>query len=110
MSLEEVIRDSLVVVKEGRYAYLKTDIVPAGSHFLVARDDDEMTVVTEERQIAGIHVEAETKWFKLLEIRVTAPFVATGFLVLGNLNVVEADTRSSASSNVPRRSMMPHDA
>jgi hypothetical protein len=78
--LDEVVRSSAVVVHPGRYAYLKCDEPPIGSHFLVAQDADEVTVVTEERNVADLPHSETTSWFKLLEIRVSMPFVATGFL------------------------------
>ena len=100
-SLSEVVRTSQVVVHQGRYAYLKALQVGPGDHFLVARDADEVTVVTEERNVAATEHSESTQWFVLMEIRVSMPFVAKGFLarVTGlmadvDLNVLVVSTYS----------------
>lgn len=87
--LEQVIKSSTVVVRPGRYAYLKCDEPPMGSHFLVAQDEDEVTVVTEERQVIDVPYSETTQWFKLLEIKVSMPFVATGFLAKVTSTIAE---------------------
>jgi hypothetical protein len=46
----------------------------------VARDEDEVTVVTEEANVGCIAYDSDVKWFSLIEIRVSLPFVAKGFL------------------------------
>ncbi len=80
-NLNEVIRRSRVVVRRGRFAYLKaraqTDLA---NHFLISRDQDEITIVTEEANVAGTSFEEGVKWFKLIEVRVSQPFVAKGFI------------------------------
>jgi hypothetical protein len=78
--LQQVIQSSTVVVHPGRYAYLKCDTTPSGNHFLVTQDADEVTVVTQEQYVVDVPHTETTKWFKLLEIKVSMPFVATGFL------------------------------
>ena len=99
--LDEVVRTSEVVVHQGRYAYLKVQKAGPGDHFLVARDADEVTVVTEERNVASTEHSESTHWFLLMEIRVSMPFVAKGFLakVTGtmadvDLNVLVVSTYS----------------
>ena len=78
--LQEVIKASAVVVHKGRYAYLKTKSKQTGDHFLVTQDQDEVTVVTEEANVSAVDYEKDVKWFKLIEIKVSLPFVAKGFL------------------------------
>lgn len=78
--LQEAIQTSTVVVQPGRYAYLKCSEPPSGNHFLVTEDADETTVVTEEQHVTKVTHSETTQWFKLLEIKVSMPFVATGFL------------------------------
>lgn len=79
--LAGVIRTSTVTVQPGLYAYLQVQtLAESGAHFLVARDRDEVTVVTEERNVARTEHQGEVKWFKLIEIRVSQPFVAKGFI------------------------------
>lgn len=78
--LDEIIRTSAVIVHPGRYAYLKATRKPAGSHFLIAEDADEITVVTDEPCVETVPYHEAVKWFRLLEVRVSAPFEAKGFL------------------------------
>ena len=85
--LDEVIRSSEVIVRSGRYAYLKAgppadrgEPVELGAHFLVARDADEITVVTEEANLGALDLADAVKWFRLIEIRVSQPFAAPGFI------------------------------
>lgn len=99
--LNEVIRTSDVVVHRGRFAYLKCSEKPGGSHFLVSQDSDEVTVVTNEQHVEAVKYAESTKWFKLLEIRVSKPFIAKGFLAkisttisAKNLNVLLVSTYS----------------
>ena len=79
--LADVVRSSRVVVHKGRYAYLKAAILPElGKHFLIARDQDEITVVTEETNLSMISTEQQVGWFKLIEVRVSQPFTCVGFI------------------------------
>lgn len=80
VSLDEVIRTSKVKVCKGRYAYLKVKGANLQNYFMVSRDEDETTVVAEEQDIGSAEYSAIEKWFKLIEVRVSAPFVALGFL------------------------------
>ena len=89
--LDEVVRTSEVVVRQGRYAYLKARRVGPGDHFLVARDADEVTVVTEERNVGSTEHSESTQWFVLMEIRVSMPFVAKGFLAKVTETMAEVD-------------------
>ncbi len=82
-SLNDVIRSSRIVVRRGRYAYLKTKAraqTEWANHFLIAQDQDEITVVTEEVNLAQASFEQDVTWFKLIEIRVSQPFAAKGFI------------------------------
>ncbi len=91
-NLDEIIRTSRAVVRRGRYAYLKTQ-TPTDSteHFLIARDQDETTVVTEEAYVPEISSEEQVKWFKLIEVRVSQPFVAKGFISRITQAIAERD-------------------
>ena len=50
------------------------------NHFLISQDNDEITIVTEEKNIANTKYEKDVKWFKLFEFKVSIPFLAPGFL------------------------------
>jgi hypothetical protein len=78
--LKEIIRTSPIVIHQGKYAYLKADEKNLGKHFLVSQDQDEITVVTEEKNIKSLKYSEITRWFKLFEVRVSYPFVAPGFI------------------------------
>lgn len=79
-TLDAIIMSSKVIVHRGRYAYLKAQETSINEHFLVSKDEDEITVITEEKNISKIKYEEEVKWFKLIEIQVSLPFLAKGFL------------------------------
>ena len=78
--LNEEIRASEVHVHPGRYAYLKAKEQVLGNHFLISKDGDEITIVTEEANVKDIDFSEDTKWFKLFEIRPKTPFLAVGFI------------------------------
>ena len=80
-SLTGVIHSSRIVVHKERYAYLRAAaLTETGNHFLIARDQDEITVVTEEKNLPMISFKQQVKWFKLVEVRVSKPFDAVGFI------------------------------
>ena len=79
-TLDEVIKASPVLVHRGRYAYLKGNENELKNHFLISQDNDEITIVTEEKNIVKTKYEKEVKWFKLFEFKVSIPFLAPGFL------------------------------
>ena len=78
--LDEIIKSSKIIVQPGKYAYLKTKFKPEFNCFLIVQDDEEITVVVDEKNISQVSHEDEVKWFKLLKIKVSMPFVAKGFL------------------------------
>jgi hypothetical protein len=100
-NLNEVIKTSPVIVHKGKYAYLKTKDTKLNNHFLVSKDKDEITIITEEKNIKKTKYEKIVKWFKLFEIQVSAPFLCTGFLAFvgktisdKNLNILFISTFS----------------
>ena len=112
-TLSDVIHSSQVVVRRGRYAYVRaprqTEI---DDHFLVARDRDETTVVTEETNLTHTLFDRDVKWFKLVEIKVSHPFTAKGFIAAitraiadRNLNVLVVSTFSKDYFLVREESM-----
>ena len=98
LSLDEIIKSSDVIVHKGRYAYLKAKGGNLNEHFLIAQDDDEVTVITEEKNVAKTkHVE-EVKWFKLIEVRLSKPFVAKGFIAAITTAISDEDLNVLAVS------------
>ena len=43
-TLDETIKSSKVIVHDGRYAYLKAQETEINDHFLISKDNDEITV------------------------------------------------------------------
>lgn len=79
-NLNDEIQLSEVFVHPGRYAYLQTDKQILGDHFLITKDADEITIVTEEKNIDSINFSKETKRFKLFEIKPNTPFLTVWFI------------------------------
>lgn len=90
-ALDEVIKSSQVIVHKGRYAYLKSKNNELGNHFLVSQDKDEITIITEENNLPNENYEKDVKWFKLIEIQVSMPFVAKGFLAKITKTIADKD-------------------
>ena len=91
-SLQEVIKSSKVIIHKGKYAYLKAkESSSLDRHFLVSQDQDEITIVTEEKNVENVKYEEEVKWFKLIEIKVSLPFLAKGFLANVTKTVADKD-------------------
>lgn len=79
-SLDEVIKSSPVLIHKSRYAYLKCQEKDIKKHFLISQDNDEITIITEEKNVINTKYEKEVKWFKLLEFKISTPFLTPGFL------------------------------
>jgi len=90
-TLDEVIKSSKVTVHRGRYAYLKAQKTAINSHFFVSKDEDEVTIVTEEKNVTKTIYEKDVKWFKLIEIKISSPFLAKGFLAKVTKTIADKD-------------------
>lgn len=90
-NLQKVIESSKVIVHKGKYAYLKAENANLADHFLITKDKDEITIITEEKNLAKIKYSNEVKWFTLIEIQVSMPFVAKGFLAKITKTIAEKD-------------------
>lgn len=77
--INEVIKTSKVVIHQGRYIYLKTTDKNLSNHFFVSQDKDEITIVTEEKNLSNVKYSDSVRWFKLIEIKLSVPFLQ-GFL------------------------------
>lgn len=89
--LDKEIKNSEIIVHRGRFAYLKTTETEIGNHFLICRDQDEITVVTEEKNLESTKYSQDVKWFKLIEIKVATPFLAKGFLAKVSKTIADQD-------------------
>lgn len=81
-ALKEIIESSTFAVMPGRYVYAKAAKVPNLSNcFMISKDKDEITAIVEESNIRKIDVIEKNKdLYKLIELKVSLPFYAVGFL------------------------------
>jgi len=77
-NIDKIISTSQVVTHPGRFAYLKAREM-TGKFFMATQDEDEITLVVEEKDLTQDYTES-VKWFSLIEIRVSIPFISKGFL------------------------------
>ena len=49
---EEIIKQSTILIHKNRYAYIKTKETTLNNHFLIAQDKEEITIITEEKNLA----------------------------------------------------------
>jgi hypothetical protein len=67
-----------------------TGQVENASHFMVARDEDEVTVITQEGNIPRLEVSEVKGGFSLVEIRIATPFKGVGFLATVARTIADA--------------------
>lgn len=81
-TIEEIIKQSSFTVHNGNFVYTKVNKAPlVDNHFLVSKDNDEITVVTTENHLKDLDlVEKNKDLYKLIELKVSVPFYAVGFL------------------------------
>ena len=80
--LGEVIRMSSFTVGKERYVYCSvTTVLPGLNHLMVINDGEEITVVTEEKNLEfiGTHEANKERW-RLINIRCGNPFYCIGFI------------------------------
>jgi hypothetical protein len=100
--LKEVMETSTFKII-GDFLYAKVAEAPALEDcFLISKDNDEITAVFKEDKLSKLNViEKNKNTWKLIEIKVSKPFVAIGFLatisnaiVSNNINVLIVSTYS----------------
>lgn len=80
-SLEEIIVASQITKIGGRYSVLRLNSLPTSNDFFcVSKDEDEVTAIVLEGNEKSFPYVAIQKWYTLIEIRVSVPFFAIGFL------------------------------
>jgi len=80
--LEEDINSTKVVVHDGTFAYLKLEELPCDECFMITKDTDEVTAVVREENLSDFQYEDVSKGFKLIEFKITKPFLCVGFLAV----------------------------
>lgn len=80
--LKKIIASSSFTLHDGRFIYAKAKTVPPiDKHFLISKDNDEITVVTKEENIGELDlIEKNKDYYSLIELKVSLPFYAVGFL------------------------------
>ena len=80
--LKKIIESSEFVVHDGEFVYAKLSSLPSSDdYFMISRDKDEITAVFDKDKRDNFHVIEENKDIrKLIELKVSTPFYATGFL------------------------------
>lgn len=80
--LEEIIKTSAFKVHEGNWIYAKVSGRPnIDDCFMLSQDADEVTAVFEKSKVSRFEILEQNKDLrKLIEIVVSAPFYAVGFL------------------------------
>lgn len=80
--LQEVIDCSWFTIDEGTYAYTKvTEIKNVKKHLIITQDSDEITVVTDIKNLNDLgDYERNAENWKLINIRCGNPFYCVGFL------------------------------
>lgn len=80
--LQKIIQNSSYRVVSGSYIYAKVASAPKLSDcFLVSQDEDEISVVVEEKKYNTLDaIERNKDLYKLIELSVSVPFYAVGFL------------------------------
>ncbi len=100
--IKEIIKNSTYKIEDGNFVYAKISKPPSGDHFLVAKDSDEITVVTKEEKLSGLQIiEKNKERYKLIALNVSVPFYSVGFIATvtsaiarGGMNVLVVSTYS----------------
>ena len=78
-----LIRQSKFEIHSGTYIYARVSALPEGKHFFVSQDNEEITVVTLQEQIAQIQlIERNKDDYGLIGLLVSVPFYSVGFLAV----------------------------
>lgn len=89
--LKNIIKSSSYILHEGRYIYAKVKSEPSlNEHFMVSKDNDEITVVTTEEKIEKLDlIERNKDDYALIELKVSIPFYSVGFLATVSSAIAE---------------------
>ena len=88
--LQSIIKNSPVKIYEGRYAVVKCNEIPALDNiFMVSNDGDEITAIIEEKNLKNISYEKAEKWFNIISVNVSTPFLGVGLLAKISAEIAE---------------------
>ncbi len=80
--LQDIIHKSAFKVQEGMYIYAQAKTTPTNqNHFMVAKDGEEITVVTRQEHLHEVDlIERNKDDWALIALHVSIPFYCPGFL------------------------------
>lgn len=79
--LTDIIGKSAIKVLDGRFAVIKLNYKPSTTDcFMMADDGKEITIIIEESKLENVQYEEIQRWFKIIQVAVSVPFFAVGFL------------------------------
>ncbi len=79
--LNNIIRKSTVKVLDGRFAVTKLNSKPSTTdYFMITDDGKEITMIVEENKLKNVKYDEVQSWFKIIQVAVSVPFFAVGFL------------------------------
>jgi hypothetical protein len=90
--LQEIIQRSSYTVADGRFVYVKALAVQSiAKHFMVARDSDEVTVVTKEENLPELDIiERNKDDYALIALNLSVPFYSVGLLATVSSAIADA--------------------
>ena len=101
--IDKIIKQSSFKIEEGSFVYAKVAEAPnIENHFFISKDKDEITVVTEEKNLKELNlIEKNKEFYRLIALNVSVPFYAIGFLAIvsqsiakENMNILIVSTYS----------------
>jgi hypothetical protein len=81
-NIKGIMKASTYTVCKGKYVYAKVSKIPSkGNHFMISKDNEEITVVTEYKNLKYLNlVERNKEDYSLISLNVSIPFYSVGFL------------------------------
>lgn len=80
--LKKIIESSTFTLHKGRFIVAKVKIAPLiDDHFMVSKDQDEISVITREENLGKLDlIEKNKDFYVAFELKISLPFYAVGFL------------------------------
>jgi hypothetical protein len=101
--IKKIIKESTFKIEKGRFIYAKVSkITNVEKHFMVTKDREEVTVVTQEKNLPSLRlIEKNKDFYTLIALNVSIPFYCVGFLAVvseavakGGMNILIVSTYS----------------
>lgn len=80
--IAKIIKAGSFQIQSGKYIYTKvTEFPNSGNHFMISKDNNEITVVTKEENLNKLSLLEKNKdFYTLISLNVSIPFYSVGFL------------------------------